>query len=215
MSDEPKPTLGQELMEWLGFQIPPVGDLSEPVMTPPVHLEVEADRVSAQVSFRVFPNAAGQHGNLEPREIRQTIIIEDGEMTEVAREMDRLEVERLRRWKDEASTILEGLEELAGELDPVLGETHLETIRRVLQAQRPITNGGELSMVLERRDREASERIASDGDRIIRLKHALAELVDYDECQFDHHGGCQAHGFLDGSKECSNAVALRLLEEGQ
>jgi hypothetical protein len=29
-----------------------------------------------------------------------------------------------------------------------------------------------------------------------RLLALLADLTDPDECSFDHHGGCQAHGYL-------------------
>lgn len=41
----------------------------------------------------------------------------------------------------------------------------------------------------------------------------LASLVDPGECWFDHHGGCQAHGFLDlGPGEvCPNEAARRLV----
>lgn len=28
------------------------------------------------------------------------------------------------------------------------------------------------------------------------LHELLAALVDDEECSFDHHGGCQAHGYL-------------------
>ncbi len=41
------------------------------------------------------------------------------------------------------------------------------------------------------------------------LRRALAALVDPDDCQFDHHGDCQAHGFFGGP--CGHAVAKELL----
>lgn len=42
----------------------------------------------------------------------------------------------------------------------------------------------------------------------------LVELVDPDPCRFDHHGGCQAHGFLDlaAGETCPNALAQALLD---
>lgn len=42
----------------------------------------------------------------------------------------------------------------------------------------------------------------------------LSGLVDPDPCWFDHHGGCQAHGFLDlaPGEVCPNAQAQALLD---
>jgi hypothetical protein len=38
-------------------------------------------------------------------------------------------------------------------------------------------------------------------------------LVDEDDCWFDHHGGCQAHGFLslEPGEKCPHAEAKELL----
>ena len=43
----------------------------------------------------------------------------------------------------------------------------------------------------------------------------LAALVDRDDCWFDHHGGCQAHGFLSlqPGELCPHAEAKVLLQE--
>lgn len=38
------------------------------------------------------------------------------------------------------------------------------------------------------------ERTAPTVDPAVRS--LLAELIDEDDCSFDHHGGCQAHGYL-------------------
>lgn len=48
----------------------------------------------------------------------------------------------------------------------------------------------------------------------------LRSLVDEDNCWFDHHGGCQAHGFLslEPGEKCPHAEAKELLaghENGQ
>jgi len=44
---------------------------------------------------------------------------------------------------------------------------------------------------------------------IEKLRAALADLVDPDDCHFDHNGDCQAHGFFGGP--CGHAVAKELL----
>lgn len=49
-------------------------------------------------------------------------------------------------------------------------------------------------------------------DHVLQL---LADLVDPDDCWFDHHGGCQAHGYLDLEPGllCPHEEAKRLLVE--
>lgn len=43
----------------------------------------------------------------------------------------------------------------------------------------------------------------------------LADLTDPDDCWFDHHGGCQAHGFLslEPGEQCPHAQAKALLAD--
>jgi len=50
---------------------------------------------------------------------------------------------------------------------------------------------------------------------IDRMRFLLAELVEDSECRFDHHGGCQEHGFLslEQGEKCPNHEALELLRE--
>jgi hypothetical protein len=45
------------------------------------------------------------------------------------------------------------------------------------------------------------------------VKVLLAELVDPDDCWFDHHGGCQAHGYLslEQGEKCPHFEAKELL----
>lgn len=45
----------------------------------------------------------------------------------------------------------------------------------------------------------------------------LRDLVDEDDCWFDHGGGCQAHGYisLKPGELCPNAEAKQLLEEAE
>ena len=42
------------------------------------------------------------------------------------------------------------------------------------------------------------------------LREVLADLVDGEACWFDHHGYCQAHGWLQDG-ECPQARAKRLV----
>lgn len=41
----------------------------------------------------------------------------------------------------------------------------------------------------------------------------LRSLVDDDPCWFDHHGGCQAHGYLslEPGQKCPHAEAKEIL----
>lgn len=42
----------------------------------------------------------------------------------------------------------------------------------------------------------------------------LAELVDTEDCWFDHHGGCQAHGYLslEQGEKCPQFEVKELLK---
>lgn len=55
------------------------------------------------------------------------------------------------------------------------------------------------------------------GDFVAAFSEALelvAAMVDPDPCWFDHHGGCQAHGYLEPPPGfvCPHARAKRLLD---
>jgi hypothetical protein len=58
--------------------------------------------------------------------------------------------------------------------------------------------------------RRESTEPADHRDQMIEL---LRSLVDPDDCWFDHHGGCQAHGFLslEPGEKCPHAEAKELL----
>lgn len=45
------------------------------------------------------------------------------------------------------------------------------------------------------------------------IKQLLRDLTDPDDCWFDHHGGCQAHGYLSlqPGEKCPHAEAKELL----
>lgn len=49
-------------------------------------------------------------------------------------------------------------------------------------------------------------------DRAIKRAETAEADVDPDDCSYDHHGDCQAHGFF-GSR-CGHAVAKELLGGG-
>jgi hypothetical protein len=74
--------------------------------------------------------------------------------------------------------------------------------------------------------KEAQENariIGMSGEREARHLAQIAELMDLlacmvnedDDCWFDHHGGCQAHGYLslEPGEECPQAQAKRLLAD--
>jgi hypothetical protein len=53
-------------------------------------------------------------------------------------------------------------------------------------------------------------------DELIQLRRLAADfVVDEDDCWFDHHGGCQAHGYLslEPGELCPHAEAKQLLAE--
>ena len=58
-----------------------------------------------------------------------------------------------------------------------------------------------------------AERAAADERE--RWRTLLADHVDPDPCWFDHHGGCQAHGYLSlqPGEKCPSAQAKELLAE--
>lgn len=60
----------------------------------------------------------------------------------------------------------------------------------------------------------AEERLTElQRDRATMLA-LIRDLVDSDPCWFDHHGGCQAHGYLslEPGQQCPHAEAKELLE---
>jgi hypothetical protein len=64
--------------------------------------------------------------------------------------------------------------------------------------------------------REGNRTSDKQDDLRTRLATAMAvihELIDEDDCWFDHHGGCQAHGYLslEPGERCPQAVAKDLL----
>ena len=89
---------------------------------------------------------------------------------------------------------------------------HLRITRTTIEhAQRgwPIhMSGGEAADAA----RIAIDALAGAGEVVVSTE-LLEALTDPDECWFDHHGGCQAHGFLslEPGERCPQAVARELL----
>lgn len=56
---------------------------------------------------------------------------------------------------------------------------------------------------------------AHQKEREAQLHQLVRDMTDPDPCWFDHHGGCQAHGYLDlkPSELCPHAEAKQILKE--
>lgn len=50
---------------------------------------------------------------------------------------------------------------------------------------------------------------------LIQLRQLVRAFTDPDDCWFDHHGGCQAHGYLslEPGELCPHAEAKQLIAE--
>lgn len=72
----------------------------------------------------------------------------------------------------------------------------------------------------ERQMQAAHDRTRAELDaaraEVERLRTLLRDMTDPDPCRFDHHGGCQAHGYLDlkPGEKCPHAEAKELLALG-
>ncbi len=55
--------------------------------------------------------------------------------------------------------------------------------------------------------------LAEQGEPADQVKQLLRDLTDPDDCSFDHHGGCQAHGYLSlqPGELCPHAEAKQLI----
>jgi hypothetical protein len=55
--------------------------------------------------------------------------------------------------------------------------------------------------------------VAEEPEPSDQIKALLRDLTDPDDCWFDHHGGCQAHGYLSlqPGEKCPHAEAKELL----
>lgn len=50
-------------------------------------------------------------------------------------------------------------------------------------------------------------------DRVAELEGLVRDLTDPDPCHFDHHGYCQAHGWMDTDPACPHGRAHALFPE--
>lgn len=53
------------------------------------------------------------------------------------------------------------------------------------------------------------------AQELVKLRQLVADFTDPDDCNFDHHGGCQAHGYLslEPGELCPHAEAKQYLAE--
>ncbi|WP_327139382.1 hypothetical protein [Nocardia sp. NBC_01327] len=56
---------------------------------------------------------------------------------------------------------------------------------------------------------------ASAGEELLQLRSLVIAFTDSGACWHDHHGGCQAHGYLrlEPGELCPHAVAKQLIAE--
>lgn len=62
--------------------------------------------------------------------------------------------------------------------------------------------------------RQIESAVSDERRRIEEALELLRELIDPDVCWFDHHGYCQAHGWLTNDGQCPHARAKQLLAAG-
>lgn len=50
------------------------------------------------------------------------------------------------------------------------------------------------------------------ADSLAELRELIVDLADGEPCDFDHHGGCQSHGYIDlePDQQCPQGKANRL-----
>lgn len=80
----------------------------------------------------------------------------------------------------------------------------------------------EIEALAHERDqlKAVNDRMATDRERLIAQRDTYRDLAkdlyDHDPCSFDHHGGCQAHGWLEPGpgETCPHGRAQRLFEGG-
>lgn len=61
----------------------------------------------------------------------------------------------------------------------------------------------------------SSTRAEVAADELLKLRRLVRDFTDPDPCSFDHHGGCQAHGYLclEPGELCPHEEARRYLAE--
>lgn len=74
---------------------------------------------------------------------------------------------------------------------------------------------GQLTEWVERSSYPDADDAHAMVDELVYLRVLLADFIDPDPCWFDHHGGCQAHGYLtlEPGEMCPHEEARRYLDE--
>lgn len=99
--------------------------------------------------------------------------------------------------------LLRAVDELLAELERLAAAER--TARDVAAANKRATQHALRDC--ERAEAERDEARAETG----RLRGLVRDFVDPDECWFDHHGYCQAHGWFATDPKCPHARAKELL----
>lgn len=60
--------------------------------------------------------------------------------------------------------------------------------------------------------RAAIKELAAE---VLQLRQLVQDFTDPDDCELDHHGGCQAHGYLslEPGELCPHAESRQLIDE--
>lgn len=77
----------------------------------------------------------------------------------------------------------------------MIPEIPKEAFKAALEAVRNETRGSMHSRILARAALEAAAPLIR-AQALDEVGPLIAALIDPDDCWFDHHGGCQAHGYL-------------------
>lgn len=92
-------------------------------------------------------------------------------------------------------------------------EQHEEMIHRVTEDAINQAKPGLLALMEQQADQAITQRTeaiqAAERGPLLAL---IRDLMDAEECWYDHHGGCQAHGWGASEGRCPHARARELLD---
>jgi len=73
----------------------------------------------------------------------------------------------------------------------------------------------QLTRWLEHVDYADADESRAMAAELVQLRRLIADFTDRDDCRIDHHGGCQAHGYLslEPGELCPHTEAKQLLAE--
>lgn len=87
-----------------------------------------------------------------------------------------------------------------------------EDVDKVFKKNKPQIDGyKELFKILT--EKENGCKPSDLSELLARSLSILGDIFDPDECSYDHHGYCQAHGWFDSDIPCPHKRAKELLDE--